>query len=229
MTRFRLSLLGGLVVVVSIWAPGAAQRGAPADGQWRNYSGDLGGTKYSPLSQIDKTNVSRLRIAWRRPAVDASLTSRDPKLSYSRNFRATPLMVNGVLYSPNGVGLVEAFHPATGATIWVQEPFAPSELRGDSTRGVAYWTDGKDERILVQRGGHLYALNAKTGKGYNDFGEKGRVDLRIGLGPLMTEYRWTGAPLVIGDVVVIGASMTDSPARKEQPRGDVRAFDVRTG
>src|SRR5258705_499991 len=54
MTRFRLSLLGVLVVVVSIWAPGAAQRGAPADGQWRNYSGDLGGTKYSPLSQIDK-------------------------------------------------------------------------------------------------------------------------------------------------------------------------------
>jgi quinoprotein glucose dehydrogenase len=229
MTRFRLSLLGVLVVVVSIWAPAAAQRGATADGQWRNYSGDLGGTKYSPLSQIDKSNVSRLRIAWRRPAVDASLTARDPKLSYSRNFRATPLMVNGVLYSPNGIGLVEAFHPATGATIWVQEPFAPTELRGDSTRGVAYWTDGKDERILVQRGGHLYALNAKTGKGYNDFGEKGRVDLRIGLGPLMTEYRWTGAPLVIGDVVVIGASMTDSPARKEQPRGDVRAFDVRTG
>jgi len=229
MTRFRLSLLGVLVVVVSIWAPAVAQRGAAADGQWRNYSGDLGGTKYSPLSQIDKSNVSRLRIAWRRPAVDASLTARDPKLSYSRNFRATPLMVNGVLYSPNGIGLVEAFHPATGATIWVQEPFAPTELRGDSTRGVAYWTDGKDERILVQRGGHLYALNAKTGKGYNDFGEKGRVDLRIGLGPLMTEYRWTGAPLVIGDVVVIGASMTDSPARKEQPRGDVRAFDVRTG
>ena len=229
MTRFRLSLLGVLVVVISIWAPAAAQRGATADGQWRNYSGDLGGTKYSPLSQIDKSNVSRLRIAWRRPAVDASLTARDPKLSYSRNFRATPLMVNGVLYSPNGIGLVEAFHPATGATIWVQEPFAPTELRGDSTRGVAYWTDGKDERILVQRGGHLYALNAKTGKGYNDFGEKGRVDLRIGLGPLMTEYRWTGAPLVIGDVVVIGASMTDSPARKEQPRGDVRAFDVRTG
>ena len=138
-------------------------------------------------------------------------------------------MINGVLYAPNGVGLVEAFDPATGETRWAQEPFAPNELHGDSTRGVAYWTDGRDERILVQRGEYLYALNAKTGKVYSDFGDRGRVNLKIGLGPLMTDYRWTGAPLVIHDVVIIGASMTDSPGAKEQPRGDVRAFDVRTG
>ncbi len=226
--RPQLRIFAGLVIVVAICVAAMAQRGA-RDGEWRSYGGDLGSTKYAPLDQINKTNVGNLRIAWRRPAVDARLTAQNPKLTFSNNFRATPLMVNGVLYSPNGVGLVEAFHPATGQTIWVQEPFAAGELAGDSTRGVAYWSDGRDERILAQRGGYLYALNAKTGKPYADFGQKGRVDLRIGLGPLMTEYRWTGAPLVIRNVVVIGASMTDSPARKEQPRGDVRAFDVKTG
>ena len=206
----------------------AAQRGT-TNGEWRSYSGDSGSTKYAPLDQITKDNVAQLRIAWRRPGVDASLLARDPSLTFSPNFRATPLMVDGVLYSPNGVGLVEAFHPADGRTLWVQEPFEPAELAGDSTRGVAYWTDGRDARILAQRGEYLYALNAKTGKVYPDFGQRGRVDLKTGLGPLMTTYRWTGAPLVIRDVVILGASMTDSPGRKEQPRGDVRAFDVRTG
>ena len=226
--RRHVRWLGGLVIVISLWMPVVAQRGT-ADGQWRSYNGDLGSTKYAPLDQINKGNVAALKIVWRRPAVDSRLTAKNPTLTFSGNFRATPLMVNGVLYSPNGVGLVEAFHPATGETIWVQEPFAATELPGDSTRGVAYWSDGRDERILAQRGGHLYALNAKTGKVYDNFGQRGRVDLKIGLGPLMTDYRWTGAPLVIRDVVVVGASMTDSPGQKEQPRGDVRAFDVRTG
>src|SRR5262249_29029335 len=153
-----------------------AQQGTKG-GEWHNYSGDTGSTKYAPLDQINKENVARLQILWRRPAVDPSLKKGDPSLSFSNNFRATPLMVHGVLYSPNGIGLVEAFDPADGKTLWVQEPFTPRELKGDSTRGVAYWTDGTDERILVQRGEYLYALNAKTGKVYADFGTKGRVDL----------------------------------------------------
>jgi glucose dehydrogenase len=226
--RRGAAILTAVLVVIALSAAVRAQRGTTG-GQWRSYNGDVGSTKYAPLDQINKDNVARLRIAWRRPAVDASLTTRDPKLTFSPNFRASPLMVDGVLYSPNGVGLIEAFHPGTGRTVWVQEPFAANELRGDSTRGVAYWTDGKDSRVLSQRGEYLYALNAKTGKGYPEFGDRGRVDLKTGLGPLMTDYRWTGAPLVIRDVVLIGASMTDSPGNKEQPRGDVRAFDVRTG
>ena len=205
-----------------------AQRGTRA-GEWRSYNGDTGSTKYAPLDQINKSNVSKVEILWRRPAVDASLMARSPGLGFSNNFRATPLMVNGVLYSPNGVGLVEAFHPGTGRTIWVQELFPGDKLTGESTRGVAYWANGGDARVLVQRGEFLYALNAKTGRRYPDFGQTGRVDLKVGLGPLMTDFRWTGAPLVVRDVVLIGASMTDSPNRMEQPRGDVRAFDVRTG
>ena len=76
--------------------------------RWRSYGGDPGSTKYAPLDQINRTNVKNLRIAWRRPAVDPLLSGKDPKLQVPNNFRATPLMIGGVLYSPNGVGLVEA-------------------------------------------------------------------------------------------------------------------------
>ena len=96
--------------------------------------------------KLNKGNVSQLRIAWRRPGIDASITANAKDLTYSNNFRATPLMIQGVLYSPNAIGLVEAFHPGTGRTIWVQQPFADEPgggLRGDSSRGVAHWTDGK--------------------------------------------------------------------------------------
>jgi quinoprotein glucose dehydrogenase len=225
----RLGCIG--LIAIAFWASAAvldAQHGT-TQGQWRTYNGDSGGTKYAPLDQINTSNVATLRILWRRPAVDPTLAARDSTLRIPPNFRATPLMINGVLYAPDAIGLAEAFDAATGKTLWVQEPSAPAELEGDSTRGVAYWTDGRDERILVQRGEYLYALNAKTGKSYPDFGDHGRINLTHGLGPLMTKFYWTGAPFVIRDVVIIGASMTDSPGSTDQPRGDVRAFDVRTG
>ena len=229
MLQHALRAGGALALMAAVWTgPLAAQQGT-RDGQWRTYNGDLGSTKYAPLDQINKQNVNRLQIAWRRPAIDPSLTARDPSRRFSPNFRSTPLMIDGVLYAPNAVGLIEAFDPGTGKTLWVQEPFEPGDLPGDSTRGAAHWREGGDRRILVQRGEYLYALNAESGKPYPDFGDRGRVNLKEGLGPLATGYRWTGAPLVIGDVVILGASMSDSPGRMQQPRGDVRGFDVRTG
>jgi quinoprotein glucose dehydrogenase len=199
------------------------------NGEWRSYSGDPGSRKYSPLDQINKDNVTRLQIAWRRPAVDPQLLAGDSGPRFSNNFRATPLMIGGVLYSPNGVGLVEAFHPATGKTLWIQEsPTGPQGLPGTSTRGLAYWRGGGDERLFVQRGQLLVALNAKTGRPYADFGEKGAVNLQFDPDNRMN-YGWSGAPRVCRDVVIVGSSMTDSPARKQAPPGDVRAYDVRTG
>ena len=111
---------------------------AAQTGEWRNYSGDAGHRKYSPLDQINKDNVKNLRVVWRRPAVDPQFSSRDPKLRVPNNFRASPLMIGGVLYSPNGIGLVEAFDPGSGKTLWVQEyPVGSQGLSGDSTRGLA--------------------------------------------------------------------------------------------
>jgi quinoprotein glucose dehydrogenase len=227
-------ILVGLVVILAM-SSGAAQQGTRG-GEWTRYGGDPGSTKYSPVDQINKGNVSQLRVAWRRPAVDPSISSKVPDFSHSNNFRATPLMIDGVLYSPNGIGLVEAFNPGTGKTLWVQEPF-PDEpaqgLRGDSERGVTYWSDGTERRLFVVRGEYLIALDARTGKPQTAFGDNGRVNLRPGLGPRATVYSWTGAPQVCRDVVIVGTglggSMSDAPRRKEQPPGNVQAFDVRSG
>ena len=221
--------------VVLATAVGAAQQGARG-GQWASYGGDSGSTKYAPLDQINKGNVSQLRVAWRRPAVDTSISSKFPDLTHSNNFRATPVMIDGVLYSPNGIGLVEAFHPGTGKTLWVQEPF-PDEpaqgLRGDSARGVSPWSDGNQRRLFVIRGEYLIALDARTGKPVTSFGDNGRVNLRPGLGPRATRYAWTGAPQVCRDVVIvgvgIGGSMSDAPQRREAAPGTTQAFDVRSG
>jgi len=228
-------MTGATLVVVLATASMSAQQGARG-GEWPRYGADAGTTKYSPLDQIDKDNVSRLRIAWRRPAVDASLSARVPDFNYSGNFRATPLMIGGVLYSPNGVGLVEAFHPGTGKTIWIQEPFAdegPEGLRGDSSRGVTYWAAGSDRRLFVVRGEHLIALDPASGKAVGSWGQGGRVALRPGLGPRATRYAWTGAAQVCNDVVIvgvgIGGSMSDRATRRQGVPGVVQAFDVRTG
>lgn len=227
----RLQNLISAFFLTTVLAAGtaSAQTGA-SQGEWHAYGGDNAATKYSALDQIDKDNVARLRVTWRRPAVDASILEQVPGLRFSNNFRSTPLMVDGVLYSPNGIGFVEAFDAGTGETVWIEQPFesGAAGFFGTATRGAGYWTDGTDRRILVQRSEYLMALDARTGEPYPDFGDGGRVNLTEGLGPDLT-YTWSGAPLVIGDVVVLGMSNGDTFANKEATRGDVRAYDVRTG
>ena len=227
-TRHHLVTLIGISALAGF---PAAQHGAPA-GQWRGHGGDPGNTKYAPLEQITRANVSQLRVAWRRPAVDPNLVAGNPNFSYSHDFRVTPLMIDGVLYSSNGIGLVEAFNPGTGAAAWIQQPF-PDEpdkgLRGASTRGISYWSTGAERRLFVVRGEYLIALDPASGRPLTTWGEGGRVNLRTGLGPRAQTYSSSSGPQVCGDVVMVGAQMTDAPQRKEQPPGNVQAFDVRTG
>ena len=206
-----------------------AQHGAQ-DGGWQAFGADTGSTKYTPLDQIDADNVNDLEIVWRRPALDQSFVDINPNQRYSTSWNAAPLVVDGVAYVTNGVGLVEAFDPGTGETIWVQEPPGGAEgLPGANTRGAAYWTDGDDKRIIAQRGTYLYALNAETGETYPDFGANGRANLQLTPPETSERYRWGGVPMVVGDVIVTGQSMNDTFENKEASRGDVHAFDVRTG
>jgi len=199
------------------------------DGEWQAYGGDTGSTKYTPLDGINVENVEDLEIVWRRPGLDQQYLDINPTQRYTSNWNAAPLIINGVGYVTNGVGLVEAFHPGTGETLWVQEPPGGAEgLPGASTRGVAYWSEGDEQRLFVQRGTFLYALNPEDGKTFDDFGVDGRVDLQ--LFPVEFErFRWGGVPMVVRDVVVIGQAMSDTFPNKEAFRGDVHAFDVRTG
>ncbi len=224
----RMMLLGA---IVALGLTVTADSRDTLNGQWRVYSGDNSATKYSPLDQINKDNVTRLKIAWRRPQAPPEILAATPDLRLNNNFRSTPIMVEDVLYASNGLGLAEAFDPETGKTIWVQEP-GDDPLRGSaSARGVAYWNDGNAGRILTFRNQFVYALDAKTGKAIPSFGDRGRVDMTIGMDPRARTWLSTAAPLVVRDVVVLGWSLPDqdSAVRKDGPPGVVRAFDVRTG
>ena len=126
--RTHVCVVVGIILLGTAF--GAAQQGAPG-ASWPRVGGDQGVTRYAPLDQITKSNVAQLRIAWRRPAVDVSIASRLPNQAFG-SLRASPVMVDGVLYSPNGLGLVEASHPGTGKTLWVQQPFRAPMTDGDA-------------------------------------------------------------------------------------------------
>lgn len=209
-------------------AASLAQTGATGN-NWPAYAADTGSTKYSPLDQISAANVGQLEIVWRRPALDAYYLSLNPEQRFTDNYVAGAIVIDGVGYLPNGVGLVEAFDAGTGATVWLQQPFdGVEDLPGTVTRGVSWWSDGDNARILVQRGTWLYALNAATGEPVGGFGNNGRISLQVE-DPAAERYRWGGVPMVVGDVVVVGQAMGDTFSNKEALRGDIRAFDVRTG
>ena len=154
-----------------------AQSGA-ANGEWRSYGGDLGHTRYSPLNQIDATNFSKLEVAWR-----FKTDSLGPRPEYQ--FESTPLMIKGVVYSTAGSRrAVVALDAGTGELLWMHSEnegargaAAPRQLSG---RGLAYWSDAREERILyVTPGYRLIALNAKTGAPVATFGKNGVVDLKL--------------------------------------------------
>lgn len=211
------------------WPLAALGQNGAGNSEWPAFGADNGMTKYSPLDQITADNVNDLEIVWRRPGLDASYLETDPNQRTSVNHVATAIVRNGVGYVPNGVGLAEAFDPGTGETVWVQQvPGDGDGLPGAVTRGLAYWTDGDDARILVQRNTWLYALNAETGESLADFGDNGRVSLQR-MPAEFERYRWGGVPMVVGDVVIVGQGMSDTFSGRVAPPSEVQAFDVRSG
>ena len=223
--------LAGLTTA-SVSAQDPTDADVTSRGEWPYFGGSTTFTRYAPLRQIDRSNVADLRVLWRRPAISTVLTRAFPELSPSNYLRSTPIMVNGILYASNAVGLVEAFDPGTGATVWMQRPLAPTleGVAGRAVQGVAYWTDGSDRRILSLRNSHLYALDAGTGQPIPDFGDGGRVDLTP---DGARRANGGSSPIVVGDMVVVGGTIDgagDSGVRwKGSLPENVRGYDVRTG
>jgi quinoprotein glucose dehydrogenase len=239
--RGRILSLGTVVACAAGIATvvGGAQGARNVD--WPAYAGDKASTKYSALDQIDASNIKSLQIAWRRSGIPEELRAQFPDGAAPANYQHTPLMVDGLLYMSSGVGIVVALDPATGKTVW-HDTLPPrvdgqAPARAGATRGLAYWTDGKDARILANVGSNLVALNAKTGTRYADFGDAGQVDLLQGFERPITGWRWSSGPLVVRDVVIIAgvpAPATDilnerARAPKQMPPDDIRGYDVRTG
>lgn len=207
--------------------------GAENDIEWTYFGGSKAFDRYSPADQITAENIHNLQIVWRKPALDPSLQRTYPELRVTRNFRSTPIMVDGVLYGTNGVGLALAMDPATGETIWTQQPVAQTlqEMSGQSTRGLEYWTDGSESRLLVVRNGYLYSLEAESGVASPDFGELGRVNL---VPSSSRSFSFSsGGPIVVNDVIVIGGTLDGAGDGGTTWRGaaseDLRGYDVRSG
>ena len=168
-------LVAALTSATGLHAP----QGAP-DGVWPAYGGDVGSTKYAPLDQIHAGNVDQLQVAWQWTTSDASVISlNDLEVG---GFKATPIMVHGVLYVRTSLSIVAAIVAATGEQRWEFDPRSwevgrPTNL-GFNTRGVAHWSDGEAERIFVATGdSHLWARDAWTGRPVADFGTAGRIEL----------------------------------------------------
>jgi quinoprotein glucose dehydrogenase len=209
-----------------------AQQGTPANGEWRVNGGDSGSTRYSPLDQINASNVKNLQVVWRWKAQNMGPA---PQAAWE----VTPLMIGGKLYFTAGTGrTVVAADAVTGETLWT--------YRGDDTaergavrpnnRGLSYWTDNKgDDRIIfVTPGYQLVALNAKTGAPISSFGVDAHVDLWKGLDRTEVKKESIGAtspPIIVRDVAVVGASLkvgVNLPTKLNTP-GYTRGYDVRTG
>jgi quinoprotein glucose dehydrogenase len=203
---------------------------------WPAYGHDSAGTRFSPLAQINRSNVASLKIAWTFHTGDISDGSGGKKRSA---LETTPILVDGTLYLTSGFNRVFALDPETGEQRWVYDP--KIDLKGNYgdgliNRGVAAWLDltraaGKacHRRIFeATLDARLIALDGASGQPCADFGEGGEVSLQDVARYLPAQYHMTSPPAVIDDVVVVGSAIDDN-SRADMPSGVVRAFDARTG
>ena len=209
---------------------------ASGDTEWRNYGRDPGGMRFSPLKQIDSSNVQLLQRAWTYqlpPTPNSGISA----------FESTPLMVDDVLYFTTGRGQVIALDAETGIELWAFDPHPEDSAtrRTNPSRGAAYWEgqsavpcgeeNSKIDRRLfyITLDAHLVALDPHAGRPCKGFGEGGAIDLRAGVADKWPKGRYdaTSPPTIYKDLVITGSEVQEIPSKG--PSGDVRAFDVHTG
>jgi quinoprotein glucose dehydrogenase len=217
-------LIAALLSVLAL----AAQKGA-RDGQWLSYSAENGSTGFSPADLINRDNVRNIQVAWSWKFDNFGGAATE----------VTPIMVNGVLYFPlSPRRTIVAADAGTGETLWTwRPPQDDREARPARTyaRGVGYWRDGAEERIItITPGFRLVALNAKTGVPVPGFGQNGSVDLFEALdldfaGDLTGRIGNSSPPVVSNGVIMVGPALTPSTPSYKNVKGDVMGFDARTG
>ncbi|AKD57006.1 outer membrane protein assembly factor BamB family protein [Spirosoma radiotolerans] len=194
---------------------------------WPNYGGNKAGNRYSPLTQINTRNVANLQVAWMYDASekpDANGRRRD------RAIQCQPIVVDGILYGTTPDLNLFALKAGTGEQLWRFEP--ARDDRRNSNRGVVYWQNGSDKRILYTVGSSLYAVNAVTGESISSFGTNGKADLHEGLQTNLNHdvsklsVNATSPGIVYHNTFIIGSSVSESG---DAAPGHIRAFDVVTG
>ena len=197
-----------------------APNGTP-DGDWPVTGGDPGNGRYSPLAQIDRGNVRQLQVAW-------TYHTGDTQPGVHSEMQATPIVVDGVLYSTTPALSVIALRADSGSLIWKFDPFAKRARESHVNRGVAYWGSGSERRIFFSAGRRLYALDARTGTPIPTFGDSGWVDLGAGLGRDIGDAYIvaTTAGAIYENLLIQGTRVGEGAGSAP---GDVRAYDVHTG
>lgn len=234
----RVSLTGGLLILCLfggwLWHVNqldAAPKDVPAfaadvagDGEWLAYGNDLGGTRFSPLTQINAANIDALEPAWTFRTGDKT----------GIGFQVTPLMVDDTVYLCSPRNIVFALDAETGAQRWKVDPKVDAPSAG-TCRGVAYFTQAGTKGLCAERiiiattDARLLAVDRKTGKACPDFGSGGTVDLKRGMGRVNKGYYYvSSAPTIVRGNVVLGGWITDGQYVGE-PSGVIRAFDAVTG
>ena len=213
---------------------GLLGQGRAREGEWATYGGDLASRRYRPFDQINRENFKDLEVAWR-----FKTDALGPRQEF--NLQSTPLMVDGVLYTTAGTRrAVVALDAATGEMLWMSREdegkrgeAAPRRLSG---RGLAYWTDGRESRIVyVTPGYQMVALDAKTGRRVPGFGRNGIVDLKLEMDqPIDLESGEVGlhaAPIISNNVIIVGAAHLPggTPKSRIHEKGYIRGYDARTG
>ena len=183
------------------------------DTDWRVYGGEPENTHYSPLAQINRSNAKDLAVAW---SFDTGETG---------GLQTSPLIVDGTVYGITPTQKIFALDAASGRFLWKFD----SGIKGTQPdRGLAFWSDGKDQRILVGVMNFLYAVDAKTGRPIESFGKNGRIDLRDDLGRKADAQSvvLTSPGIIYKDLIIVGGR---NPETLPAPPGDIRAYDVRSG
>ncbi|MEJ1236641.1 PQQ-binding-like beta-propeller repeat protein [Chryseolinea sp. T2] len=202
------------------------------EGDWRQHRSDYASTNYSPLDQINKSNVKDLKVVWRWKTDNFG-----PRPEYY--FKSTPIMANGVLFTTAGRSRsVAAIDCVTGETLWMfrldEKERLPYVPRQNSGRGVAYWTAPRtktDRVVFITPGFQLVALDARSGQPVEDFGSQGIIDLKKTLGyNADATIGSTSPPIIVNDVIVVGSCFPVglAPKSKSQVRGDIMGFDAST-
>jgi quinoprotein glucose dehydrogenase len=226
-----------LALTAQLLAVRVATAQAPVRSDWPVYGGDAGASKYSPLADINRENVRRLAVAWRWSLGERPIPNTDStKAARPGNFQATPLMIGDTLYFSTPYNRVVAMDASSGRPYWIYDPGAyrfgqPSNGTGFVHRGVATWTDGGERRIFMNSRWRLIAIDARTGTLVRSFGDTGVVDLTSQLRRPVNRLHYTNTspPVVWGDLVIVGNGVGDRLVYRDDPPGDVQAFDVRTG
>jgi quinoprotein glucose dehydrogenase len=214
MTSQSLPVSAGTLAFFFLGTVLSAQQQDTSRRDWPAYGGDPAGTRYSPLTQINRSNVGRLQVAWQFDPGEGPPNGR---------FQAQPIVVNGILYSVTPGSSVVALDGATGELKW-----SWNARERTSVRGLTYWTDGKGQRLLAAFGRYIYAVDAVSGKPFPDFGRGGRIDLHYDLDrdPEQQSVSLTTPGVIYKDLYIVGGRTSEGlPASF----GDIRAYDVRTG